>query len=111
MAAKNQIFTYLQAVCTVLALVLNSFLIYVVKKHTKSGIGAYKYVLITFATFEMTYAIVVLIGMPVSLFWRSPHGDICILGLTVPYTVHLLYFLLRSTTLSKNPGLSSITTG
>lgn len=68
MAALN-IFGVLQAGCTVVALFLNTFLIYTIKNYTRSAIGSYKWVLIIFAAFEMTYAVVVLIGMPVE--WPS----------------------------------------
>lgn len=55
-----------QGSSTILAVVTNIFLVYVIKNHTRNQIGNYKYLLIVFALFEAFYSIVVFVGMPVN---------------------------------------------
>lgn len=50
---------------TILAVVFNSFLIYVILRYTKSKMGIYKHMLVFYATFEIVFAIITYMLKPV----------------------------------------------
>ena len=56
-----------QLIGTSVALILNSFLIYVIVNHSVQKYGFYKYIMIMYSIFESIFAVVVLLGLPVSL--------------------------------------------
>lgn len=56
---------FLQTTAAGFAVILNSFLIYVIHTFTKNNLGFYKNILTIYCIFEIFYALVAVIGMPV----------------------------------------------
>ena len=55
----------MQTIAASFAVFLNGFLIFVICKYTKNNLGFYKSILITYSAFEIVYAVVACLGMPV----------------------------------------------
>ena len=72
MSIELSLFFLIQGGNTLLAIVLNLFLVYLAIFQTRSNIGSYQMIVIVYALFEALYAIVTFIGMPVSQSFMKP---------------------------------------
>ena len=55
-----------QTMAASFAVTFNIFLLFIIRQFTPKSFGLYKYILMSFSLFEIMYAIVVILGSPVS---------------------------------------------